>query len=87
MPITDKVNVPYLDQSYRWQCLPSSPCCSDAQPASLVVILERVEVAVKVIAATSTTTDLTDRHRPYPGIAASVYCTGGLDLIEIEQAA
>ena len=86
MPITDKVNVPYLNQFYRRQCLPSSPRCGDAQPASFVVILEGVEVAVKVITATITTTDLTDRHRPYPGITTSVYCTSDLDLIEGEQA-
>ena len=87
MPITDKVNILYLDQSYRRQCLPPSPRCGDAQPAPLVVILERIEIAVKVSAATSTTTDLTDWYRPYPGMAASVYCTGGLDLIQGEQMA
>jgi hypothetical protein len=51
------------------------------------VILERVEVAVKVVAAILTTTDLTDRHRPNPGVAASVHGAGGIDLSQREQAA
>ncbi len=80
MPIPDKVNVPNLDQFYRRQCLPSLPRRGDAQPASFGVILERVEVAVKVIAATFTATDLADRHRPHAGMAASVYGAGGIDL-------
>ena len=83
----DEVNVPDLDQFYRRQGFPLSPRCGDVQPAFLVAVLEGVEIAVKVIAATVTPPDLTNRYGPYPHIVVSVDGAGGLDLIETEQAA
>jgi len=63
MAILDEVNVPDLDQLYRRQFLAPSPRRGDAQPASLAVILERVEVAVEVVGAALTAADVADRHR------------------------
>jgi hypothetical protein len=87
MPILDKVNVPNLDQFYRRQCLPSLPRRGYTQPTCFVVILERVEVAVKVVTAPLAATDVTDRHRPYLGTIVSVRLARDIDLIQGEQVA
>lgn len=87
MSILDEVNVPHLDQFYGWQCLASLSRPGDAQPAALGVILEWVEVAVKVVATTPAATDLPDRHRLYPGTAESGARAGGIDLGQREQVA
>jgi len=49
------------------------------------VILERVEVAVKVVAAPLTATDVTNRHCAYFGTIVSVYLARDIDLIQREQ--
>jgi hypothetical protein len=85
MPILDKVNLPYLDQFHRRQCLPPFPCPGNVQPAFLVVLLERIKVAVKISAAAFTAPNLADGHGAYPGVAVSVYGTGSVDLIQGQQ--
>jgi hypothetical protein len=70
------VTIPYkeritnLDERYWWQVLSPLPGCGNAQPARRSAILQRVEIAVKVVAAAFTAADQVDGYGPQTGIAA-----------------
>jgi hypothetical protein len=86
MPILDEEKFPYLDQIYWRQCLALAVRPGYPQPASPIVIPERVEVAIKVAGPVLTTLDVTDGHALYPQVALTVCDAGGVDLIQGEQA-
>jgi hypothetical protein len=87
VPVLDKIDVPHLDQRHRRERFAPLPRRGDAQPTSLVVVSEWVEVAVEIIAAALTAKDPLDRHGSDPIVATSVYCTGSIDLAQGQQAA
>jgi len=76
-----------LDQVYRRQGLAQLARCGDALPTPLVMIAERVEVAVEVSVSTLSTADLAQGHVSYPDITVITYGTRSSDLIQSEQAA
>jgi hypothetical protein len=80
MPVCDKVNIPDLDECYCRQRFPPSSRLSNAQPAFPVVILKRIEVAVKIVAATLATLDLADWHGSYPGTVVGRSRAAGFDF-------
>jgi hypothetical protein len=87
MSVLDKVNVSDPDQLYCRQYLPATSRLSDAQPAYLVMILKRIEVTVKVVAAPLATLDLADGYALYPGTATARSCATGFNFSESEQMA
>jgi hypothetical protein len=91
VPVPDKVKVPHLNQIHRRKRPPPLPRGGDAQPASAVVIVKRVKVAVKVAAATLTAYDLVDGHQARPGIEVAMSGREKVaplpDLFQDEQAA
>jgi len=87
MSIPDEVKLPYLDQVYRRQGLTQLARPGDALPTALVMIAERVKVAVEVSGSTFSTADLAYGHVSYPDITVITYGTRSPDLIQSEQAA
>jgi hypothetical protein len=76
MPVTNKVDVPNLDQHHGRQHFALITRRCDAQPATRAVILNRVEIAIEIFASALAAADLTDRYIPYPSVAASPYIAG-----------
>jgi hypothetical protein len=85
MPVTDKVDVPNLDQHHgRQYCALLTRGC-DAQPATHAVILDRIETAIEIVASTLAAVDLADRYIPDPSVAASLHIAGLFDFRQGKQ--
>ena len=80
-------DVPNLDERYWRQILTPLPGCGNAQPARRGTILEWVEIAVKVVAAPFTATDLVDGYCLQPGIAAGRHFTFVCNARQVKQTA
>jgi hypothetical protein len=80
MPVTDKVDVPNLDQHHRRQHIALITRRCDAQPATRAVILDRVEIAIEVVASALAAEDLAHRYTPDPSVAASPHIAGIFDF-------
>jgi hypothetical protein len=80
MPVTDKVDVPNLDQHHGRQHFALITRRCDAQPATHAVILDRVEIAIEIIASALAAADLADRYIPDPSVAASPHIAGVFDF-------
>jgi hypothetical protein len=87
VPIPDKVDAPNPDQFYRWQRHGHLARYGNAQPAILIMRLEWVESAIKVFAATLTATNPGNRYGLCPSVLATTHGMGGLDRIQVKQAA
>jgi hypothetical protein len=80
MPVTDKVDVPNLDQHHGRQHFALITRRCDAQPATHAVILDRVEIAIEIIASALAAADLADRYIPDPSVAAIPHIAGVFDF-------
>ena len=80
VPIPDKVDFADLDQAHRRQALAPQKGVGDAQPASAAVVLQGIEVAVKVVASPFAAHDLPDGHGVHASMATGADGARGLDL-------
>jgi hypothetical protein len=87
VPVLHEIDIPHLDQRHRRERFAPLPRCGDAQPTSLVVVSEWIEVAVEITAPALTAKDPLDRHGSDSSVAKTVYCTGSIDLTQGQQAA
>jgi hypothetical protein len=80
MPIADKIQIPNLDQAYRWELLARPASCENAQPAFPGAFLQRAKVAVEIKTAALTAPDLADGHRANPAVILGGNTAGRADI-------
>jgi hypothetical protein len=83
--IADEVEIPNLYQRHGRKNLPKCSCLGDSQPAPLGVILERVELTIKIGTAALTATDLVNRHCANARVDLRFDGAGCVDPPQVEE--
>jgi hypothetical protein len=79
MSVSHEVHLPNLNQFHWRQDLALAARFGNAQPATPAVILDRVEIAIEIVAAALAAADLADRYTPDPSVAAIPHIAGIFD--------